>query len=468
MTDQNSQFFAILTNVGAAKQANADALGVPWKITQMGVGDANEKDFVPLPEQTALINEQRRAPLNELKVDPANTAIIIAEQVIPAEVGGWWIREIGLYDADGDLVAVANCAPSFKPLLMQGSGRTQVIRLNIQVSNSSNVELKIDPSVVLATRDYVDRIRIKILGELATRIFRVDTSRALSRKEMGLVLIDAREGDRTISLPSSKSVATADVLVQRVDNSGNRLEIKAYAGDRVKFHTHLNPEGYPFFVLMGAGDWWHLRSDGRGSWWLIGRYDGTSVGRSVMETTLEFPPGGYGAPNGPLLKRSEWPWLWDHAQRSGMVVSEAARVGHEGGWTQGDGKTTFRAPEIRGEWLRILDETRGVDAGRAAGSWQDGTWIRTVAQEWSGLDTPYGTHQIGNAFAGADGRIVNGGPGGQRPAGARTPSGASVLAPEVSDNTITGTAALDVTSQVNNWIRFRPRNIAYPARIKLI
>jgi hypothetical protein len=431
MTDQNSQFFAILTNVGAAKQANADALGVPWKITEMGVGDANEKEFVPLPEQTALINEQRRAPLNELKVDPANTAIIIAEQVIPAEVGGWWIREIGLYDADGDLIAIANCAPSFKPLLAQGSGRTQVIRLNIQVSNSSNVELKIDPSVVLATREYVDRTRIRILGELATRIFRVETSRALTRKEMGLVLIDAGEGNREISLPASKSVATADVLLQRVDNSGNRLEIKAYAGDRVMFHTHLNPAGYPFFVLMGAGDWWHLRSDGRGSWWLIGRYDSTPVGRPVMETTLAFPPGGYGPPNGAQYKRSEWPWLWDHARLSGILADGAAE-GTEGFWGAGDGKSTFRGPEFRGEFLRIHDEGRGVDAGRVAGSYQ-GFDIQSHnhLMEFN-LDRSSGV--LGNAVYG--------------------------------DESFYGTGT--VASNASGGTETRPRNIAYPGRIKLI
>jgi phage-related tail fiber protein len=155
MIDSNSQFYAILTNVGVAKQANADALGVAWKITQMGVGDANGTDPQPNAAQKTLINEWRRAPLNQLKQDPTNAAIIIAEQVIPAEIGGKWIREIGLYDADGDLVAVANCAPSFKPLLAQGSGRTQVVRMNLIVSNSASVELKIDPSVVLATREFV-------------------------------------------------------------------------------------------------------------------------------------------------------------------------------------------------------------------------------------------------------------------------------------------------------------------------
>lgn len=161
MTDQNSQFFAILTAIGRAKQANADALGVPWTFAQMGVGDANGADPIPSEQQTQLINERRRAPLNQLKVDPANASVIIAEQVIPETVGGWWIREVGLYDADGDLVAVANCAPSFKPLLSQGSGRTQVVRMNLIVSNTANVELKIDPSVVLATRAYVDGLTVR-------------------------------------------------------------------------------------------------------------------------------------------------------------------------------------------------------------------------------------------------------------------------------------------------------------------
>lgn len=169
MIDANSQFFAILTNVGMAKQANADALGIPWLITQMGVGDANPNGLadppnpVPSASQTKLLNEWRRKPLNQLKIDPINPAVIIAEQIIPADEGGRWIREIGLYDADGDLVAVANCAPSFKPLLSQGSGRTQIVRMNFIVTSTGNIQLKIDPSVVLATREYVDA---KILEEL--------------------------------------------------------------------------------------------------------------------------------------------------------------------------------------------------------------------------------------------------------------------------------------------------------------
>lgn len=174
MIDANSQFFAILTNVGMNKQANADALGIPWLITQMGVGDANPNGLadppnpVPSASQTKLLNEWRRKPLNQLKIDPVNPAVIIAEQIIPADEGGKWIREIGLYDADGDLVAVANCAPSFKPMLSQGSGRTQIVRMNFIVTSTGNIQLKIDPAIVLASRAYVDAAILEVLPKNKT------------------------------------------------------------------------------------------------------------------------------------------------------------------------------------------------------------------------------------------------------------------------------------------------------------
>ncbi|WP_405647453.1 phage tail protein [Pseudomonas sp. Ld6] len=190
MTDQNSQFFAILTAVGKAKQANADALGIPWTFSQMGVGDANDTLPVPSEHQIQLIRERRRAPLNQVKVDPNNANIIIAEQVIPEDVGGWWIREIGLYDAAGDLVAVANCAPSFKPLMSQGSARTQVIRMNLIVSNTANIELKIDPSVVLATRAYVDG---KVLEEI-NKLDSKQSVRAATTANIALAGLQAVDG----------------------------------------------------------------------------------------------------------------------------------------------------------------------------------------------------------------------------------------------------------------------------------
>jgi hypothetical protein len=149
-------YFALLTDIGAAKLANAAATGAQIKITQMAVGDANGTTPTPNANQTKLIHECRRGPLNTLKVDPQNPNQLIAEQVITETEGGWWIREIGLYDDNGDMIAVGNCPPSYKPLLAEGAGREQIIRMIIIVNSTDAVTLKIDPSVVLATREYVD------------------------------------------------------------------------------------------------------------------------------------------------------------------------------------------------------------------------------------------------------------------------------------------------------------------------
>ncbi|MDN5515479.1 MAG: phage tail protein, partial [Pseudomonas sp.] len=151
-------YFTILTDRGEAKLANAQALGTQVQYSHMAVGDGNGNLPTPDRLQPALVREQYRAGLNELKVDPLNASQIIAELVIPEAVGGWWIREMGIYDADGDLVAVANCPPSYKPLLAEGSGRTQVLRMVLIVASTAAVQLKIDPSVVLATRAYADSL----------------------------------------------------------------------------------------------------------------------------------------------------------------------------------------------------------------------------------------------------------------------------------------------------------------------
>ncbi|EMF5207786.1 phage tail protein [Enterobacter roggenkampii] len=152
----SAKFYTLLTEIGAAKLASAAALGVPLKITQMAVGDGGGVLPTPSAQQTALVSEKRRASLNMLYIDPQNSSQIIAEQVIPEAEGGWWIREVGLFDDTGALIAVGNCPESYKPQLAEGSGRTQTVRMVLITSSTDNITLKIDPSVVLATRKYVD------------------------------------------------------------------------------------------------------------------------------------------------------------------------------------------------------------------------------------------------------------------------------------------------------------------------
>jgi hypothetical protein len=200
-------------------------------------------------------------------------------------------------------------------------------------------------------------------------ITNVTTSKTLMAAELGLVLIDGSAAAVTVELPDSNAaLGVRGVVLRRTDNTGNRMVIKTAGSNKIKFHTHLRAEGYPFFVLMGAGDYWHLHSDGAGGWIPIARFDSTPLGRPVFETTTAFSPGGWAGLNGWLYSRAEWPWVWDHAQASGMLATEAQRAGNEGCWTSGDGASTFRSPEGRGEFFRIHDETRGVDVGRLPGS----------------------------------------------------------------------------------------------------
>ena len=151
------KYFALLTTYGEKVLAEATALGTQIALTHMAVGDGGGALPTPDTRQTKLINEKRRAAINTLFIDPVNTNQVIAEQVIPENEGGWWIREIGLFDKSGFLVAIANCPETYKPLLAEGSGRTQTIRVVLIVSHTDAVTVKIDPSVVLATREFVNQ-----------------------------------------------------------------------------------------------------------------------------------------------------------------------------------------------------------------------------------------------------------------------------------------------------------------------
>ncbi|CQH62982.1 TPA: phage tail protein [Yersinia enterocolitica] len=207
-----ARFFALLTNIGAAKLANATTLGTRLEITQMAVGDGGGTLPTPNPAQTKLVNEQRRAALNMLTIDPINTSQIIAEQVIPETEGGWWIREIGLLDKDGDLVAIANCAETYKPQLQEGSGRTQTIRMILIVSSTAAVTLKIDPSVVLATRKYADDKAIEVKQYADNLLTEHEKSRNhpdASKTEKGFVkLSSATTSDSEVLAATPKAVKT--------------------------------------------------------------------------------------------------------------------------------------------------------------------------------------------------------------------------------------------------------------------
>lgn len=349
-------------------------------------------------------------------------------------------------------------------------------------------------------------------------------SATLDPTDLGLVQIDATSAAITVTLPVSDSdLGVRDVILRRVDNTGNRLVVQGSGTNKIKFHTHLRPAGYAFFVLMGAGDYWHLRSDGAGNWILLSRLDAAPLGRPAFETTTSFSPGGWGLYHGLIYNRADWPWLWDHAQQSGVLTTEALRIGLEGCWTSGDGTTTFRSPEGRGEFLRVLDEKRGVEKDVIYGNLTVGsptiTAVSFIGSTFgngatiSGTGIPVGatvlsmnvatgtiTMSANATAAGSTSITVIGRQPGSSQAG--TPNnidtGASnaVLSGKVSGINDPGVARVgfamdegDITKYHANagqfaigatnggpfstgtevsWGQVRPRNIAYPGRLKLI
>ncbi|ATR83772.1 phage tail protein [Pseudomonas sp. HLS-6] len=411
MVNQNSIFGGMLTTVGAAKKTNCDALGVPWQPSHMLIGDANGADPVPNSEQTKLINQVYRAPLNQLYVSPTDPNVLVAELVLPPNVGGWWIRELALEDIDGVFSAVANCAPSYKPLLVQGSGRNQVVRMHIVTSGTANIQLKIDPSVVLATREYVDTA---IIAALNKQDFKnsvlVATTEAIALN--GLQSVDgipvpagARVlvKDQLVGKDNGLYVAAAGAWVRSVDADASvevtpglfvHVEQGATNGDSVWQLTSdapitLGTTALTFEQVVGrtgvaAGTYTKVTIDKNGRV-IAGTNPTTLAGLGITDAYTKPEVDSIVAQSSALPVGAVLPFtkaavppgfleLDGSVQSSAAYPDLAAYLGTT--FNKGDEPAGyFRLPDSRGEFLRGWDHGRGVDTGRALGSRQDASIV---------------------------------------------------------------------------------------------
>ena len=174
----SQQYYTLVTNIGAARIAKATALGTVVNLSQMAVGDGGGNPITPSATATALTREVYRASLNMLAVDENNQKQVIAELLIPEEQGDFTIREVGLFDDDNNLIAIGSIADSYKPLLSSGTASQQIIRMVIQIDNTDAVVLKVDPAVVLATRDFVTKEVSRIMENSVARVDSIDSLRA--------------------------------------------------------------------------------------------------------------------------------------------------------------------------------------------------------------------------------------------------------------------------------------------------
>ncbi|HDV1754519.1 TPA: phage tail protein [Escherichia coli] len=381
------KYYAILTNQGAARLANATMLGSKLNLTQMAVGDANGVLPTPDPAQTKLINQKRIAPLNLLSVDPNNQSQIIAEQIIPENEGGFWIREIGLYDDEGVLIAVANCPETYKPQLQEGSGRTQTIRMILVVTNTEAITLKIDPSVVLATRKYVDdevlELRLYVDDQMRNHIAAQDPHTQYAQKHNPTFTGEPKAptpaaGNNTTRIATTAFVQAAiTALINGAPDTLDTLkEIAAAINNDPKFSATINnalsgkqPLDETLTHLSGK--------DVAGLLAYLGLGEGSALPVGVpVPWPSATPPTGWLKCNGAAFSAEEYP--------------ELAKA-----------YPTNKLPDLRGEFIRGWDDGRGMDTGRAILSAQ-GDAIRNIYGEFKTVNTEnYSIWESVGSFKGA-------------------------------------------------------------------
>ncbi|MGV2844170.1 phage tail protein [Aeromonas hydrophila] len=416
-------YFAIPTNAGQAKIANAIALGVPLKITHLAVGDGNGQPVTPNAAQTALVRERRRAPINTLFQDPTNQSQLVAEQIIPENVGDWWIREAGIFSEDGTLIAIANTPDTYKPLLSSGAGRTQVIRIVLIVSDTSAVELKIDPAVVLATRKYVDDL-------LAAHKQSRDHP-AGSQTEKGMLRLATKE-EAIAGLLDSVAVAPKEM--------------------KAAINTRYLTAGIPL-PTADIGPIWHDDYNDWMTWQTFNQnganytgYASRSIG-SLLLDTQPTPRAGYIKSGVQNLSRVTYAALRAWAIHHGLMVAPGMWAAGSVQFADNADGTTFRIYDVRGEFLRAWDDGRGVDAGRTALSAQ-GDAIRNIVGAF--------TTDNGWMFTGATGALATVGSSSANTKNATTSGTANTFA---SFN-------FDASRVVPTAAENRSRNTALPAVIK--
>ncbi|ELS5668716.1 phage tail protein [Escherichia coli] len=432
------KYYAILTNQGAARLANATMLGSKLNLTQMAVGDANGVVPTPDPAQIKLINQKRIAPLNLLSVDPNNQSQIIAEQIIPENEGGFWIREIGLYDDEGVLIAVANCPETYKPQLQEGSGRTQTIRMILVVTNTEAITLKIDPSVVLATRKYVDdevlELRLYVDDQMSKHIAAQDPHTQYAQKHNPTFTGEPKAptpaaGNNTTRIATTAFVQAAiTALINGAPDTLDTLkEIAAAINNDPKFSTTINN------ALAGKqpldNTLTHLSGkDVAGLLAYLGLGEGSALPVGVpVPWPSATPPTGWLKCNGAAFSAEEYP--------------ELAKA-----------YPTNKLPDLRGEFIRGWDDSRGIDNGRALLSSQ-GHSLRDHShnqQIWTGSNTTSST--IGQA--GSYAPLATGGDGGIAYTD-REPQSLPSAVRAVSTRGVASDNAANIGTET------RPRNIAF-------
>lgn len=411
-------FKTIHTNYGLAKLAQAEAQGNTINLPQMAVGDGGGNPVEPDAIQSQLVRERYRAPVNRVYQDPTNPAKFSAELVIPASVGGFTLREVGIFDDAGSLFVVGNLPDTYKPDSGEGAFSDTVVRVDFIVSNAQTIKLIADPNVVIVTRQWItNNVTAKQIipggttGQVLTKRTNEDGAYIWANPDVANITVDVLEERQTLA--ASQTVVTLSVVTTRglaVYIGGVRVN-KGVAADEWKddpaspekriilgksypagtsiIGVQNNPAGavpYPLVRAQNLADVPN-KAQARTNLDIYSKaeVDAKVPPGAVMHFARTTAPSGWLKCNGAAISRTAYAGLF-------------AAIGTTFG--AGDGFTTFNLPDLRGEFIRGWDDGRGVDGGRAMGSRQDGA-IQSHTHTGSSADAGNHTH-TGTAASGGE------------------------------------------------------------------
>ncbi|HCI5915575.1 TPA: phage tail protein [Klebsiella pneumoniae] len=263
------KFYSLITTAGLERLAGAAVSGEPVGFALMAVGDGNGQLPVPYREQSGLVSEVYRSALNGLKITDAAANVIEAEMLIPPQVGGFTMREAALYDKDGVCLAVANMPETYKPLLAEGSGRFSVIRIQLAVASTADVQLLNDPGVVVATVEDV----IKVGSETRDYTDNQLSEHAKSRNHPDATLEEKgfTRLSNAINSDSEELAATPKAIKAAIASAvRSAWELDNLVGTTRFFNQNLNPnERWPWSEWVYTGENKTIR---------VAKADGSNVG----------------------------------------------------------------------------------------------------------------------------------------------------------------------------------------------
>jgi phage-related tail fiber protein len=383
-------FKTILTNVGLREMAQADVAGTPINIVAVSVGDGGGNPTTPNQAQTQLVREVYRTAPNRVYQDPTNALQFIIEMVIPASVGGFTIQEVGAWDANGNLFAVANTPAVYKPEGdgSEGSYGDTTIRMQFLVTNASVVTLQVDPNVAVATQSWINNtITLPYLlpggttGQILAKKSNSDGDVVWQSPTVANVSVSTYDevqtlaaGQTAVTLTKCNTVGLAVYINglrllptdwTPIPTNDTQLTLAvAYAAGTVIHFVQNEPAAFVPDPLLAHNNLADVTSASTAR---------TNLGVDAKTNTDTHAPPGlvafFAGAGGGLIAPNGW------MRCNGAAVSRTAYsalfavIGTLYG--NGDGLTTFNLPDMRGEFVRGFDDSRGVDPGRTLGSWQD-------------------------------------------------------------------------------------------------